>query len=119
MAGDELEHRNGEPVIVTPVATILDKIQREQAAGFARVEKSLEGKADKGDIIRLETIQREHGDRLLALEQDRRTRQTETDLHAADSHRIMTRKQARWTVALGIAVVLSTMLAPIIDHLVH
>lgn len=115
----ELEHRDGEPVIVTPVATILDKIQREQAAGFARVEKSLEGKADKVDIMKLETTVREHGDRLLSLEQDRHTRQTTDSVHADDSHRIMTKKQARWTVVLGGAVVAATIIGPIIANAVH
>lgn len=119
MPGDELEHRNGEPVIVTPVATILGKIQSEQAAGFARLETQLAGKADKGDIIRLETTQREHGDRLLKLEQDRKVRETRETAKADGERHVLTKRQARWTVLLGIGVILATVLGPIIDHLVR
>lgn len=105
---DELEHRNGEPVIITPVATILSQIQTEQASGFARVEKSLEGKADKGDMIELRTTVREHADRLSSLERDRRTK------IEGDEHRF-TRRQAFWGIVLGIGIIMSTLGAALIS----
>lgn len=108
----DLEHRDGEAVIVTPVSTILTQIQSEQAAGFARIETSLAGKADKGDMIELRTTVREHADRISSLESDRRVR-------ADEGKRLFTRRQAFWTIILGIGVITATITGPIIATAVH
>lgn len=58
------------------VKELLGDLKKEQTAGFARIEVSMSGKADKADVARMEARLDAHGERLGTLEQARRDDQT-------------------------------------------
>lgn len=96
------------------VRELLRDIKDQQTAGFSRVELSLEAKADKADVARMEVRLDNHAERLGSLEQERRDNKLMSETAREHSSR-------RWTMrskilySLGtIGMICATVLGPYI-----
>lgn len=102
------EDEVGEIKISYTVRELLEGIKEAQTAGFASLERAIQGKADKGDIQRVDGVLDSHDQRLGKLEQDRRIRDERAAVH--QEHAAIERQQAvaRWSMRERILIVLTS-----------
>ncbi len=113
MAADDqriTEDESGHLVVTTPLLTILDKIQHDLSAGFATVQTSLRGKADKSDVARLETRLDDTQRRLGAVEAWKHDRELAGGVHRQRDNQVFSRRQKIWG-SVGIALMAAASVA--------
>lgn len=79
---------------------------------LGRIEKSLDGKADKADLTHMDQ-------RVARLEEWRHDKDVALGVHTERDAEVFTRRQKVWGVIGALAVVSATMLGPTIATLVH
>lgn len=120
MAGEDIvPDEDGQLVIRTPLLATLDALRTEQAAGFARVETAMRGKADKADVSRMEARLDAHGAAIAALETWRHDKEVASRVHADRDRRQWTVRQKVGAVCGVVAVVAATVLGPILAAHIH
>jgi hypothetical protein len=94
-------------VIVYPVGELLDKISKDQAAGFARVQEAMVNKADKSDVARIEGKLTDHGHAIEKLKE----RQGKDDAARAVQEAIAQKRVdwRRWATPVILSTALTTL----------
>lgn len=104
MADDDIE-------VHYTVKELLTSIRTDQTAGFARLHEAMAGKADKGDVLRLEGLIDGHARRIETLERDKEMREQRAAVHQARDEAEAERARRRWSVrerVLGAMAALAT-----------
>jgi hypothetical protein len=108
------EDEDGQLVVTTPLLVMLNNIQRDVAAGFAGLQVSLDGKADKADLAKLEGRWESLNRRVEGLETSRHDREIAATVHQQRDQRTFTKRQKVWGVAGAVALLLATVGGPIL-----
>lgn len=103
-----------EPTITYRVADLLDQIRKEQTAGFSRLERSLELKADKADLEAFEGRLNALRNDVRELEKERDERQTAAKTHAQLVGRA--EEFRRWVIPVLLTVALVVVTALTLLH---
>lgn len=105
----------------TPLAIVLDTVSRLESkldTGFATVATKLDTKADKTDIIRLDTRLGEHEKRIERAEVALRDRKTEEATRDHEESQRRMRRQNRWTVLIG-AISAAALVVSVLIGVIH
>ena len=109
------EGPDGGLSVTRSLSAELHSIRDAIASGLATISTKLDGKADKADVLRLESVLDNHGERISDLEQKRHDDDVAAGVRAASKSARFTRREkilgALGVLFLGATTIVSPILA--------